>query len=359
MPAAFAISALAVAAERANAVGAVRLTCDGDCLEIELTRVAPHQSGFAPAAVVEEVAFRVPYRAVRAMVRQDRMLVLAIDPAAASYNRFALVRFTDDPPETLLVTHSARLRASMASWLAPLPLGLVVAAMLPGAWIGGPLGFAAVTAVVAVITWRVLRELHSWLSWGGPVSDAYRSAFESRIGSNSGSRRWSSSACRCACRSLEDALRIIGSSNALAAPRAVAAQRSAAEHAAAAARHAAAAAEHAAAAAPAARWQVRSLRSGPTFRRDTRRPRARRRPPHPGSALARRAMPRSVSRPRAPPRPASRRASRRRAWPRTARRRAAPCPCSGRCCRCRRSRRRTPASRTAIGACAPCWPSPR
>jgi hypothetical protein len=182
VPPAFAVSALAVAAERANAIGAVRLTCDGEGLEIELARVAPHQSGFAPAAVVEEVAFRVPYRAVRALVRHGKTLILAIDPAAAApYNRFALVRFTDDPPEALLAAHSARLRASTASWLVPLPLGLALAAALPAAWIGGPLGFAAVTAVVAVVAWRALRELHAWLSWGGPVSDGYRNAFEARV----------------------------------------------------------------------------------------------------------------------------------------------------------------------------------
>jgi hypothetical protein len=184
---AFSTSALAIAAERANAVGAVRLTCTDLALEVELVRVAPHSVGFAPAGVVEEVSFAVPYAAVRALVRHDKTLCLALDPRVASpYNRFSLVRFTTDPHEALLHAYAARTRAKLASVLVPLPLGAVVALLVPSSLAGGPIGLASLAGVVALAAWGLLRELSGWLTWGGPISDGHRDALEAELSQRMG-----------------------------------------------------------------------------------------------------------------------------------------------------------------------------
>ena len=87
-----------MADHRANAVGAVSLTCRAHAIEICLVRVASFAAGFAPAAVAEEATLEVPYTAVRGLARRGRALLLAFDPAVVTpYNRFTLVRFGDRP----------------------------------------------------------------------------------------------------------------------------------------------------------------------------------------------------------------------------------------------------------------------
>lgn len=175
----FSVGAIAVADRRANAVGAVRLTCAPGGLEIELLRVGNFAVGFAPGAVVEAVRFQVPYVAIRGLVRKGRMLLLSLDPAVATpYSRFALTRFSDDPTEALVGACRARARARAASLLAPLPVGMLAAVATPATLVSGALGLAALGAVAAVATWSVLREIAGWISWGGPVSDRYQEALE-------------------------------------------------------------------------------------------------------------------------------------------------------------------------------------
>ncbi len=178
----FTTAAIAIASRRANAVGAVRLGCAPEGLEIELLRVGSFTAGFAPGGVVEAVRFRVPYTAVRGLVREGRTLCLALDPAVATpYNRFALVRFSDDPSEALVGAYRARARARLASLVMPVPLGLLAAVLAPRGLVSGWLGLAAVGAVAALSTWALLREAVAWLSWGGPVSDRYRDALEAEL----------------------------------------------------------------------------------------------------------------------------------------------------------------------------------
>ncbi|MEP7120118.1 MAG: hypothetical protein ABJE95_04370, partial [Byssovorax sp.] len=80
----FTVGALALAAPRANAVGAVRLTLAPTMLEVELLRVGGFSSGFASGGVAEPVRFTVPYLAVRGLVRRGRMLYLALDPGVVA-----------------------------------------------------------------------------------------------------------------------------------------------------------------------------------------------------------------------------------------------------------------------------------
>ena len=175
----FAITALAIAAERANAVGAVRLTCLPEGLEIELLRAAGFTEGFAPSSVAESVSFTVPYTAVRGLVRRGRSLCLALDPAVVTpHNRFALVRFTSDPAEALAGTYRARLAARWLSYLVPIPAGLLAVLLAPSDLVGGALGLASLALVVALGVWLALREAVRWLTFGGPASDAYRDALE-------------------------------------------------------------------------------------------------------------------------------------------------------------------------------------
>jgi len=178
----FTVGALAIADEAANAVGAVRLTCTPEGLEVELCRAATYAFGFAPAAVAEEVSFCVPYTAVRGLARKGKALGLALDPAVATpYSRFFLVRFSDDPREALLDAYASRTRARLASRLLPLPAGLLAAAYAPDSLVSGPIGTASLAALVALAVWLVLREIVGWITWGGPVSDRYSSALEQEL----------------------------------------------------------------------------------------------------------------------------------------------------------------------------------
>jgi hypothetical protein len=176
------VGALAVAAPRANAVGAVRLACTPGGLAIELVGIAPFSSGFAPAGVADPVRLDVPYTAVRGLVREGRLLRLALDPAIVTpYNRFALARFTEDPDQALGLAQKARARARWAGTLLPLPLGVLAAALAPADLAGGALGRASFGLVSTLALRFVLGELSAWITWGGPASDRLRDAFEAAL----------------------------------------------------------------------------------------------------------------------------------------------------------------------------------
>ncbi len=179
MPAFFSVGALALAAPRANAVGAVRLTLAPAALEIELLRVIGFSSGFASGGVALPVRFTVPYVAVRGLVRSGRMLYLALDPGVvAPYNRFALARFTADPTKALTRAYLARSLSRWVSYLVPLPFGALVGLLAPSALVSGALGRASLAVLAGLATWAALREIVAWQSWGGPLSDRSRDALE-------------------------------------------------------------------------------------------------------------------------------------------------------------------------------------
>ncbi len=178
----FTVGALALADRRSNAVGAVRLTLLPEALEIELVRAAGFAEGFAPGSVAEAVRFHVPYSAVRGLVRQGRTLLLTLDPAISSpHTRFALARFTEDPAEALARAWQARAVARWASYLLPLPLGLLVALLVPSTLVNGVLGRASLATLVIGLLWLGLRELLAFRTWGGPFSDQLRDDFELKL----------------------------------------------------------------------------------------------------------------------------------------------------------------------------------
>ena len=178
----FTIGALAIAARRANAIGAVRLTAHASELEIELIRVAGFAEGFAPGAVASAVCFKVPYLAVRGLVQKGRMLYLTLDPVVAvPYNRFALVRFSDDPAEVLARAYRARAEARWASYLLPGPLGLLTALLSPSSLVSGWLGRASLGLLIALALFAGLREIVAFRTWGGPISDHYRDMLEAEL----------------------------------------------------------------------------------------------------------------------------------------------------------------------------------
>ncbi len=181
-PADFVVGALAIAGRRANAVGAVRLRLATGGLEIELVKVSGFSPGFAPSGVAEPVLLRVPYRAVRGLTREGRLLYLSLDAAAAGpYTRFALGRFTHDPGEALGQAFVARAWARVATWGLPLPFGALVAALCPASLVGGPLGRASVGLLAALGAGALLREVSGFWTWGGPLSDRLRDAFEADL----------------------------------------------------------------------------------------------------------------------------------------------------------------------------------
>jgi hypothetical protein len=175
------VGALTLAGRRANAVGAVRVTLMPGELEIELLRVTGFAQGFAPGGVAEPVTFRVPYTAVRGLVREGRVLYLAFDPAVVTpYNRFALAGFTDDAGARAQAW-KARARARWASRLLPAPGGALAAALVPEDLVAGVLGRASLGVLVALVLFAALRELAAWRTWGGPRSDRLRDLFEAEL----------------------------------------------------------------------------------------------------------------------------------------------------------------------------------
>ncbi|WP_437618050.1 hypothetical protein [Sorangium sp. So ce1151] len=188
MARAFSVAALAIAEGGANAVGAVRFTCAETELEVELVRVAGYAEGFALGAVAAPVRFGVPYTAIRGLFRRGKALCVALDPSACSpHNCFVLARFEGDLPgvpgvtspaamEAMESAYRARLRARMASWIAPAPLGVLAAALSPDYLASGPLGTASLAVLVALATWLALRFAARLATWGGPPSDRLRDA---------------------------------------------------------------------------------------------------------------------------------------------------------------------------------------
>jgi hypothetical protein len=174
--------ALAIAARRANVAGVVRLTCGPEGLELELLRVTGFALGFAPGAVADPVTFRVPYTAVRGLVREGRLLYLALDPAVVSpFNRFAFARFAEDAGDVLALAQESRARARWASLLLPAPAGALAAALVPEDLAGGIVGRLAVGAVAALAAWGALHGAALWRTWGGPFSDRLRDRFEKEL----------------------------------------------------------------------------------------------------------------------------------------------------------------------------------
>ncbi|WP_434040907.1 MULTISPECIES: hypothetical protein [Sorangium] len=193
MARAFSVAALAIAEGGANAVGAVRFTCAETELEVELVRVAGYAEGFALGAVAAPVRFGVPYTAVRGLFRRGKALCVALDPSACSpHNCFVLARFEGDLPgvpgvfspaamEAMESAYRARLRARLASWIAPAPLGVLAAALSPDYLASGPLGTASLALLVALATWLGLRFAARLATWGGPPSDRLRDALVAEL----------------------------------------------------------------------------------------------------------------------------------------------------------------------------------
>ncbi len=181
------VGAIAVSDRRANAVGPLRLSCERDGLRIDLLRVGRFAAGFAFVGLADVVSFRVPYSAVRGLVSDGHLLLLSLDEAAASpYTRFALTHFSRDPDAALMRVFRVRASLSLLSWALPLPLAAAAAWWLPRHLVGGPLGIAAVAALVAWLSFLALRRLVHRVSWGGASADRLRARFEQCVSEHLG-----------------------------------------------------------------------------------------------------------------------------------------------------------------------------
>lgn len=178
----FTVGALALAAEGANAVGAVRITLFEDELEIELVRAARFERGFVMGTVAESRPMRVPYAAVRGLVRRGRALCLALDPQLATpHTRFTLAHFTTDPSDALSHAFDSRQRAAVFVTVIPLLLGALVVATTSTSLAGGLVGRSSTGLVVAIVAWFVLRDLFQAATWGGASSDRLSESFEQAL----------------------------------------------------------------------------------------------------------------------------------------------------------------------------------
>jgi hypothetical protein len=180
-------AALAVAHRWANVTGPVELWFEPQALRIDLRGVRRHALGFAPLGQAHHTTVRVPYSAVRGLVQEGPMLLLALDPrAAAPYNRFALVRFAREVDGALISAHRLRAAAWALSWLAPLLAAAWTAVAIPRALVGGPVGIAALATLTLVVTRLALSRVTRWLEVGGPASERMRDDFERRMGERLG-----------------------------------------------------------------------------------------------------------------------------------------------------------------------------
>jgi hypothetical protein len=176
------VTALALPHPRANAVGPVRLRCAPDALEIELVRVGSFAQGFVLGGVAEPARVRVPYAAVRGIVRDGPVLLLGLDPAVvAPHNRFALARFGEAVDDALLRAWRARALAVWASRVSPPLVGLAVW-WLAGA--GAPVGRLSAAVLAALGCWWLsARALASLGSIGSRrLARAFERALVERLG---------------------------------------------------------------------------------------------------------------------------------------------------------------------------------
>jgi len=183
----FTVGALALAAEGANAVGAVRITLFDDELEIELVKAARFERGFVMAGVAQSRPMRVPYAAVRGLVRRGRALCLALDPQIGTpHTRFTLAHFTTDPRDALSHAFDARQRAAVFVMVIPLLLGGLVVGTTSPSLASGIVGRLSAGLVVAIVAWFVLRDLFQAATWGGAASDRLAESFEQALSARLG-----------------------------------------------------------------------------------------------------------------------------------------------------------------------------
>ena len=149
-----------MADRRANAVGPLRLCCEPQALRIDLLYVGRFSLGYVAPSVADTVSVRVPYSAVRALMRDGDKLLLSIDPRVLRpYNRFALTRFGPEPLTQLMRAYRWRQLLRAASALMPWLAG-AMAVLLGGRWFGWRLPLASVGgALVALLVLVLLARL--------------------------------------------------------------------------------------------------------------------------------------------------------------------------------------------------------
>jgi hypothetical protein len=144
------VCASALPAARGATTGFVRLTLLPDQLVLELSRASVHLPGFATPPLAGQT-LRVPYAAVRSVVRESERLWLTLDPrAAAPHTSFCLTDFTDRMPARIpLFTNRALVRLAWAVG------GLVAAALVvprvPHSLAAGLVGRGVVALVIAAM----------------------------------------------------------------------------------------------------------------------------------------------------------------------------------------------------------------
>ncbi len=160
-------------------MGSVRLNCSNEGLGIDLLRVGRFAAGFAFVGLAHPVSFRVPFAAIRGLVREGPVLHLTLDPqAAAPYNRFALCRFSENPHRSLLRALRTHVWVRLLTILGPLLAVVALAVFVPRDWLGGFVGFGACGLILAWLTWRLSRGAVTWWLRGGPQADRLGRGFE-------------------------------------------------------------------------------------------------------------------------------------------------------------------------------------
>lgn len=128
------VRALAVAHERANAVGTVELSCCAEGLQIRFVRISAFTDGYVPYPMTVGQLVTIPYqRVTRVEVDDDELVHLWLDPSSTPYNKLALAGLVRDESFDHVASHRQRRRlernvsvAALLVWM-PVALGLNVA----------------------------------------------------------------------------------------------------------------------------------------------------------------------------------------------------------------------------------------
>jgi hypothetical protein len=189
------VAALAMPHRRANAVGAVWIVCGEDALEISCTHVRPYKGDFVMLGAARSAHLRVPYSAVRGLLRDGPRLYLSLDPqCAAVYNRFALARFATTRWGALQSRRQFRWLAALRlfCWLLPLLFGMAVLWLAVTRW-----GMSHVASwLTALACFGVMRRVATaWMARSAHGSAAserlamrLEHAIEQRLGLSAGSQ---------------------------------------------------------------------------------------------------------------------------------------------------------------------------
>ncbi len=174
--------AIAVAAERSNAIGTLELECTPHGLVITYLGVGAFSDGYAPGALTMGTRVTVPWSRIDEARVEGEQVYLAMEPSVTPHSRLTLVNFSTGDGVHDREVHRQRLilriGAIAAALLAILVPALSVPRIAPHAGAGAALTIGAL-ASLAILVVGFAADRH--VALGGRDGEAARNAFAGEL----------------------------------------------------------------------------------------------------------------------------------------------------------------------------------